>query len=103
MDEKESANVKVSDLWMEFVRNKPLRVLAFFFINAFAMMSVGNAADSYFMSYNIGATPLMTTIFMWLGTIPAFIFMPLVPAIKRKIGRRECSTCTSAWPSWVCL
>ena len=88
MDEKESANVKISDLWMEFVRNKPLRVLAFFFITAFAMMSVGNAADSYFMSYNIGATPLMTTIFMWLGTIPAFIFMPLVPAIKRKIGKK---------------
>ena len=88
MVEKESANVKVSDLWMEFVRNRPLRVLAFFFITAFAMMSVGNAADSYFMSYNIGATPLMTTVFMWLGTIPAFIFMPLVPAIKRKIGKK---------------
>ena len=44
MDQKESANVKVSDLWMEFVRNKPLRVVAFFFITAFAMMSVGTAA-----------------------------------------------------------
>ena len=65
MDQKESANVKVSDLWMEFVRNKPLRVVAFFFITAFA-----------------------TTLFMWLGTIPAFIFMPLVPAIKRKIGKK---------------
>ena len=88
MDQKEAANVKVSDLWMEFVRNKPLRILAFFFITAFAMMSVGNAADAYFMSYNVGATPLLTTLFMWLGTIPAFIFMPLVPAIKRKIGKK---------------
>lgn len=88
MDKAEAANVKVSDLWMEFVRNKPLRVLAFFFITAFAMMSVGNAADSYFMTYNVGATPLLMTLFMWLGTIPAFIFMPLVPAIKRKIGKR---------------
>ena len=88
MDQKEAANVKVSDLWMEFIRNKPLRVLAFFFITAFAMMSVGNAADAYFMSYNVGATPLLTTLFMWLGTIPAFIFMPLVPAIKRKIGKK---------------
>ena len=88
MDQKEAAKVKVSDLWMEFVRNKPLRVLAFFFITAFAMMSVGNAADAYFMSYNVGATPLLTTLFMWLGTIPAFIFMPLVPAIKRKIGKK---------------
>ena len=80
--------MKVSDLWMEFVRNKPLRVLAFFFITAFAMMSVGNAADAYFMTYNVKATPLLTTLFMWLGTIPAFIFMPLVPAIKKKIGKR---------------
>jgi GPH family glycoside/pentoside/hexuronide:cation symporter len=88
MDAKATDTVKVSDLWMEFVRNKPLRILAFFFVTAFAMMSVGNAADSYFMTYNIGATPLMTTIFMWLSTIPAFIFMPLVPAIKRKIGKK---------------
>ena len=88
MDQKESENVKVSDLWMEFLRNRPLRVLAFFFITAFAMMSIGNAADAYFMTYNVGATPMMTTAFMWLGTIPAFIFMPLVPAIKRKIGKK---------------
>ena len=88
MDREEAAKVKVSDLWMEFVRNKPLRVLAFFFITAFAMMSVGNAADAYFMKYNVGATPLLTTAFMWLGTIPAFIFMPLVPAIKRAVGKR---------------
>ena len=40
------------------------------------------------MTYNVGATPMMTTAFMWLGTIPAFIFMPLVPAIKRKIGKK---------------
>lgn len=88
MDQKAAADVKVSDLWMEFIRNKPLRVLAFFFITAFAMMSVGNAADAYFMSYNVGATPFMTTAFMWLGTIPAFIFMPLVPAIKKAIGKK---------------
>ena len=88
MAQKDAARVKVSDLWMEFVRNKPLRVLAFFFITAFAMMSVGNAADAYFMSYNVGATPLLTTLFMWLGTIPAFIFMPLVPAIKKRIGKK---------------
>ena len=88
MDQKESANVKVSDLWMEFGRNKPLRIVAFFFITAFSMMSVSNAADAYFKSYNVEATPLLTTLFMWLGTIPAFIFMPLVPAIKRKIGKK---------------
>ena len=87
MDKSESASVKVSDLWMELVRNRPLRVLSFFFVIAFTTMSISNAADSYFMTYNMGATPLMTTLFMWLGTIPAFIFLPMVPAIKRRIGK----------------
>jgi len=87
MDRSESANVKVSDLWMELVRNRPLRVLALFFIIAFTTMSISNAADSYFMTYNMGATPMMTTTFMWLGTIPAFIFLPMVPAIKRRIDK----------------
>jgi glycoside/pentoside/hexuronide:cation symporter, GPH family len=88
MDKKESANVKVSDLWTEFLRNRPLRILAFFFITAFAMMSVGNAAGSYYMQYNMSATTAQMSIFMGLGSIPAFIFMPLVPAIKRAIGKR---------------
>ncbi|MBO7191802.1 MAG: MFS transporter [Bacteroidales bacterium] len=83
----DTAHVKVSDLWMELVRNRPLRILSIFFIIAYTTMSISNAADSYFMSYNINATPFMTTVFMWLGTIPAFIFLPLVPAIKKKIGK----------------
>ncbi|MBR2063230.1 MAG: MFS transporter [Bacteroidales bacterium] len=87
MDADETSEVKVSDLWMELVRNKPLRILSIFFIVAFTTMSISNAADSYFMTYNINASPLMTTAFMWMGTIPAFIFLPLVPAIKKKIGK----------------
>ena len=50
MDESETKNVKVSDLWTEFLRNRPLRIIALFFITAFAMMSVGNAAGAYFMN-----------------------------------------------------
>ena len=87
MDAEATGHVKVSDLWMELVRNRPLRVLSIFFIIAFTTMSISNAADSYFLAYNIGATPFMTTAFMWLGTIPAFIFLPLVPAFKRRFGK----------------
>lgn len=87
MDAAETANVKVSDLWIEFVHNRPLRILAFFFITAFAMMAVGNSAGSYYMIYNVHAQDMMP-VFMALGSIPAFIFMPLVPWIKRKIGKR---------------
>lgn len=88
MDKSETANVKVSDLWVEFRRNRPLRILAFFFITAFAMMSVGNAAGSYYMIYNVHADAGQVANFMALGSIPAFIFMPMVPAIKRKVGKR---------------
>ncbi|NDV95345.1 MFS transporter [Dysgonomonas sp. 521] len=88
MDEKETENVKASDLWMEFKHNRPLRILAFFFITAFAMMAIGNSAGSYYMIYNVGA-PDMLPYFMALGSIPAFIFMPMVPAIKRAIGKKQ--------------
>ena len=88
MDTKEMEKVRVSDLWVEFKRNRPLRILAFFFITAFAMMAVGNSAGSYYMIYNVHA-PKMLPYFMALGSIPAFIFMPMVPAIKRWIGKKR--------------
>jgi GPH family glycoside/pentoside/hexuronide:cation symporter len=88
MDAKATEQVKVSDLWMEFKRNRPLRVLAFFFITAFAMMAIGNTANSYYMIYNIQA-PNALPYFAALGSIPAFIFMPMVPAIKRWIGKKQ--------------
>lgn len=89
MDAKESEEVKVSDLFTEFVRNKPLRIIALFFITAFAMMSIGNAASAYFVNSNLHGTPEQLSLFMGLGSAPAFIFMPLVPAIKRAIGKRN--------------
>ena len=89
MDAKDSADVKVSDLWTEFGHNRPLRVIAFFFITAFAMMSIGNAAGAYFINSNMGGTPEQLSLFMGLGSAPAFIFMPLVPAIKKAVGKKN--------------
>ena len=89
MDAKESEHVKISDLWMEFVKNRPLRIIAFFFITAFAMMSIGNAAGAYFINSNLHGTAAELSIFMALGSIPSFIFMPLVPAIKKAIGKKN--------------
>ena len=88
MDVKETSSVKVSDLWNEFKYNRPLRVLAFFFITAFAMMAIGNSAGSYYMIYNVQA-PEWLPYFAALGSIPAFIFMPMIPAIKRAIGKKQ--------------
>ncbi|QAY67915.1 MFS transporter [Paenibacillus protaetiae] len=87
MDDAKQEEVKVSDLVTEFKRNKPLRILAFFFITAFAMMSIGNAGGSYYMQYVVQASDDVQW-FNALGSIPAFIFLPLVPKIKKMIGKK---------------
>lgn len=74
---------------MEFFHNRPLRIIAFFFITAFAMMSIGNAAGAYFMNSNLHGTSEQLSIFMGLGSAPSFFFMPLVPMIKKAIGKKN--------------
>ncbi|MBR6192006.1 MAG: MFS transporter [Prevotella sp.] len=76
MDDNETKNVKVSDLWTEFLRNRPLRIIALFFITAFAMMSVGNAAGAYFMNDLELQTPLAQEGIRWLVcVIPAILLL----------------------------
>ena len=84
MDASESANVKVSDLWMEFMRNRPLRIIALFFITAFAMMSVGNAAGAYFMNDLELQTPLAQEGIRWLVCIIPAILLILAMFIISK-------------------
>lgn len=88
MDKKDSANVKVSDLWIGFIKNKPLRVLACFFLVGFSVYSISNAAGSYYMTYNMSATADQISIYMALGFLPGLIFLPLLPVIKDKIGKK---------------
>ncbi len=88
MNAKQSAGVRFADLWHEIMGNRPLRVLSLFFVITFATMSISNAADSYFLTYVAKTDTFRTSVFMWLGTIPAFILLPLVPTIKRRTGKR---------------
>ncbi|MCL2097379.1 MAG: MFS transporter [Bacteroidales bacterium] len=88
MQEAQTHTVKYADLFTEFVRNRPLRILAFFFITAFAMMAIGNSASAYYMQYNLGQADNLK-YFNALGSIPAFIFLPLVPMIRRAIGKKR--------------
>ncbi len=75
MDAEATAQVKAGDLWREFRRNGPLRWLALFFVAAFAMMSVGNAAGAYFMNGLEAQTPLAQEGIRWLVcVIPAILF-----------------------------
>ena len=58
MKAADAAQVRVADLWREFRRNGPLRWLALFFVAAFALMSVGNAAGAYFVNALESQAPL---------------------------------------------
>ena len=90
MAEKETENVKVSDLWIEFKHNRPLRILAFFFITAFAMMAIGNSAGSYYMIYNVQA-PDMLPYFMALGSsLPLSLCRWYLPS-KEQSAKSKCS------------
>ena len=84
MDDAETKNVKVSDLWTEFMRNRPLRIIALFFITAFAMMSVGNAAGAYFMNDLELQEPLAQEGVRWLVCIIPAILLVLAMWIISK-------------------
>lgn len=88
MEADKTSEVKISDLWMEFIRNSQLRIVALFVFTAFALMSIYNAAGAYYMTYNVQASNY-TGWFQGIGFLPAFIFMPLVPAIKKAIGKKQ--------------
>lgn len=84
MDAKETENVKVSDLWKEFFRNRPLRIVALFFITAFAMMSVGNAAGAYYMNNLQAQSPLAQEGILWLVCVIPAILLGLAMFIISK-------------------
>ena len=88
MQEDQTDKVRYSDLFTEFIRNRPLRILAFFFITAFAILAVSLSTSAYYMQYNVGNAQALP-VFNAFGVIPAFIFLPLVPLIRRKIGKQR--------------
>ncbi len=84
----QAAKIKASDMWKELVNNKPLRMVAAFIFTAFAMMSIYNAAGAYYTTYFLGKEEL-TSWFQGVGFLPAFIFLPFIPAIKKAIGKKQ--------------
>ena len=84
MKAADAAQVRVADLWLEFRRNGPLRWLALFFVAAFALMSVGNAAGAYFMNGLESQTPLAQEGIRGLVcVVPALLMAVAAFAISR--------------------
>ena len=84
MKAADAAQVRGADLWREFRQNVPLRWLALFFVAAFALMSVGNAAGAYFMNGLESQTPLAQEGIRWLVCVLPAMFMAVAAfAISR--------------------
>jgi GPH family glycoside/pentoside/hexuronide:cation symporter len=85
---EKTPEVKMSDMWTEIKQNRPLRIVALFIFTAFAMMSIYNAAGAYYMTYNLNAQEY-AGLFQGIGFLPAFIFLPMLPAIIKAIGKKK--------------
>ncbi len=80
----DDSRVGIGEIWREFCRNRPLRVLALFFVLAFAMMSVGNAAGAYFMNGLESQTPPAQEGVRWLVcVIPSILISAAAFVISR--------------------
>jgi Na+/melibiose symporter-like transporter len=82
MDEKETKNVKVSDLFVEFVRNGPLRIIALYFITAFTCMTCHNSSIAYLYSME-GVAPKAQEGIRWgVAVVPIILSIVMLIIIS---------------------
>jgi GPH family glycoside/pentoside/hexuronide:cation symporter len=87
ISKEDQAKVKFSDLFTEVVRNKPLRIVSFMFITAFAIMAITNSAATYFVKYNLGNENLVG-YYNVISALPALIILPFMPLLRKKLGKK---------------
>ena len=87
MSKEEQGKVKFTDLFTEVIRNRPLRIISFMFITAFAIMAITNSAGTYFVKYNLGDENLVGA-FMVISALPALVILPFMPLLRRKLGKK---------------
>ncbi|MEZ5006344.1 MAG: glycoside-pentoside-hexuronide (GPH):cation symporter [Bacteroides graminisolvens] len=85
---RKQTNVKLSDLFTEIVRNKPLRIISLMFITAFAIMAIGNSAGTYFVKYNLGDEGLVG-IYNVISALPALVILPFIPWLRKTLGKKQ--------------
>ncbi|KIU20587.1 MFS transporter [Weissella cibaria] len=87
LPEKNQEQVKYSDLFAEFKRNKPLQILGLFFLVGFTFMFFGNTVWPFFLQYNIGHSEWNGSISL-IGSIPGIFLVALWPLIRSKVGKK---------------
>jgi len=79
--------ISFTDLFEQFKKNRPLVVLSIFFVLIFGVNSISNSIGVYYVTYNMDRTDLVKW-YTVLGSIPAFLCIPLIPILNKKIGKK---------------
>lgn len=87
MADSETDEVSMKDILVQARVNKPFVLIFLYMVLAFVFMTMVNSAGSYYVTYNMGM-PKMLKYFNVLGTLPSFIIVPLMPWMKKKMGRK---------------
>jgi GPH family glycoside/pentoside/hexuronide:cation symporter len=87
ISKEDQSKVKFTDLFTEVVHNKPLRIVSFMFITAFAIMAITNSAATYFVKYNLGNENLVG-YYNVISALPALVILPFMPLLRIKLGKK---------------
>ncbi|MEH7419279.1 MFS transporter [Neobacillus drentensis] len=82
------AEINFKDIWVQLKTNRPLVIVCFFFILNFGVNSIVNSVGIYYVTYNV-AKPELVKWYGLMGTLPAFIAMPLMPLIYKWMGKKK--------------
>lgn len=84
MDNKATENVKISDLWKEFLRNRPLRIISYFFIIAFTAIFVYNSTTAYLMNdLHLQVSSAQEGVRWCVSVIPSILLLLAMFVISR--------------------
>lgn len=87
MKDEETNDVSIKDFVTQAKVNSPYVLIFIYMVLAFTFMSCVNTGGSYYITYNVG-NQAMLKWFNVLGTFPSFFIVPLIPWMKRKMGRK---------------
>ncbi|MDR2799343.1 MAG: MFS transporter [Bifidobacteriaceae bacterium] len=90
MPKEDSENIRATEIFKEFIRNKHLRIISFMFITGFAIMAITNSASSYFVTYNMGnSSGSLIGTYNVISAIPPLLILPFTPKLRDLLGKKR--------------
>lgn len=84
----EETKINFKDIFLQLKVNRPLVIICLLFILNFGVNSIINSVGIYYVTYNV-ARPDLVKWYGLMGTLPALILMPLMPAMYKWMGKKK--------------